>query len=137
LPKITKAMVLEGYSHKVEVPAPEYGEDVVFVVSPPSAQEVSEAKALRLRLSGVKGESVDPSDIDLAKAFLAEEEARRYLVAKALSRGMGEEWTVEDVEKIKPSVLERIWSIVDVLTGFTGEAEELIKNFRRVRRGRS
>jgi len=130
--KITKQMVLEGFEHRVEIPAPEYGADTVFMVAPPTASEVSEAKALRMRLSGVK--EPDPSKIDLSKALIAEEAARRFLIAKALTRGMGEEWTAEDVEKINPKVLERLWEAVDSLTGFTGEAEEAIKNFRRRRK---
>ena len=133
--KITKQMVLEGFSHRLEVPAPEYGADVAFTVAPPTASEVSEAKALRMRLSEVKtGEEPNPSEIDLSKALIAEEAARRFLIAKALTRGMGEEWTVEDVEKIHPRVLERLWEAVDTLTGFTGEAEEAIRNFRRRRK---
>ena len=133
--KITKQMVLEGFEHRVEIPAPEYGADTAFVVAPPTASEVSEAKALRMRLSGVKpDEKPEPSKIDLSKALIAEEAARRFLIAKALTRGMGEEWTAEDVEKIKPKVLERLWEAVDSLTGFTGEAEEAIKNFRRRRK---
>jgi len=123
-------MVLAGYEARIEVPAPEYGPEAVFVVAPPSASEVSEAKALRMRLSGVKGEP-DPSKVDLSKALIAEEAARRFLIAKALTRGMGEEWTAEDIEKIKPQALERLWEAVDSLTGFTGEAEEAIRNFRR------
>ena len=135
--KVTKKMVLEGFEHRVEIPAPEYGEDTIFIVAPPSAVDVSEAKALRMRLSGVKpDEKPDPSKIDLSKALIAEEAARRFLIAKALTRGMGEEWTVEDVEKIKPKVLERLWEAVDSLTGFTGEAEEAIKNFRRRRKAK-
>ena len=130
-------MVLAGYEARIEVPAPEYGPEAVFVVAPPSASEVSEAKALRMRLSGVKGEP-DPSKVDLSKALIAEEAARRFLIAKALTRGMGEEWTAEDIEKIKPQALERLWEAVDSLTGFTGEAEEAIRNFRRRRKaGRS
>jgi len=136
MPKITKDTVLEGYNCKVEVQAPEYGEAVVFTVSSPSASDVSEAKALRMRLSEVKGE-VDPSKIELSKALIAEETARRFLIAKALTRGMGEDWTIEDVEKIKPAVLSRIWQTVDLLTGFSGEAEEEAKNFQRVQKGRS
>jgi len=136
MPKITKDMILEGYNHRVEVSAAEYGEGFVFVVSPPSAAEVSEAKALRMKLSEVKGE-IDPSQIDLGKALVAEETARRLLIAKALSRGMGEEWTVEDVEKIKPAVLKSLWEAVDTLSGFSGEAEEETKNFQRAQRGKS
>jgi len=136
LPRITRDLVLEGYKHKVDIPAPEYGKDAVFTVSSPSASDVSEAKALRMRLSEVKGE-VEPSKIDLSKALIAEETAHRFLIAKALSRGMGEEWTVEDVEKIKPGVVKRLWQTVDVLTGFTGEAEEEARNFQRARKDRS
>ncbi|MFQ6094711.1 MAG: hypothetical protein ACE5NN_01070, partial [Candidatus Bathyarchaeia archaeon] len=118
MPKITKEMVLEGYGYKVEVPASEYGEDIIFIVSSPSASDVSKARALRMKLSELKGE-VDPSKIDLSKALIAEERARRFLIAKALTRGMGEEWTVEDVDKIRPVVLRRLWEAVDFLTGFT------------------
>jgi len=133
--KITKEMVLEGFSHRVEVPAPEYGDNAVFVIAPPSASEVSEAKALRMRLSGVKGEP-DPSKVDLSKALIAEEAARRFLIAKALTRGMEEEWTIEDIEKIHPQSLEHLWDAVDALTGFTGEAEEAIRNFRSRRKAK-
>jgi len=136
LPKITKDMVLEGYDCRVEVPAPEYEEDRVFVVASPSASDLSEAKALRMRLAEIKGE-VDPSRIDLCKALVAEETSRRFLIAKALSRGMGEDWTIEDVEKIKPTVLNRLWQVVDALTGFTTDAEEEIRNFQKAPKGKS
>ena len=135
MPKITKDMVLEGYDHWVQVPAPEYGEDVVFIVSSPSATDVSEARALRMQLSEIKGE-VDPSQIDLSKALIAEEKARRFLIGKALSRGMNEKWTIEDVEKIRPAVLSRLWKAVDILTAFSSEAEEETKNFRKARKGK-
>ncbi len=136
MPKITKEMILEGYGYKVKVPLPEYGNEAFLIVSSPTASEVSEAKALRMRLSEVKGET-DPSKIDLGKALIAEEEARRFLIAKALSRGMEEEWNEENVEKIKPQALKRLWEAVDTLVGFTAEGEEEIKNFRRARKGRS
>ena len=135
--KITKQMILEGFEHKITISAPEYGEDIAFMVAPPTASDVSEAKALRMKLSGVKPEEeADPSKIDLSKALIAEEAARRFLIAKALTRGMDEEWTPEDVEKIHPRVLERLWEAVDSLTGFSGEAEEAIRNFRSQMRGR-
>jgi len=136
MPKITKDMILEGYNFKIEVPTPEYGEGVTFTVASPSASDVSEAKALRMRLSEVKGE-VDPSQIDLSKALVAEESTRRFLIAKALTRGMGEEWKPEDVEKVKPPVLKRLWEVVDTLTGFSSEAQEEAKNFQKAQTGRS
>jgi len=129
-------MVLEGYEYKVEVPLPEYGEDALLIVSSPTVTEVTEAKALRMRLTEIKGET-EPSKIDLGKALVAEETARRFLIAKALSRGMGEEWTVEDVEKIKPLALSRLWEAVDSLTGFSSEGEEMVKNFPKALEGRS
>jgi len=141
LPKITKEMVLEGYSHKVEAPAPEYGEDAMFIVSSPSAREIVEANALRVRLSGVKPivdpTEYDPSSVDMEKALAAEESAKRFLVSKALSRGMEEEWTPEDVEKIRPVVFQRIWNIVDLLIGYTASAQEQARNFRRAQMGKN
>jgi len=136
LPKITKDIVLEGYNYRVPIPAPEYGKGFEFILASPSASDVSEAKALRMRLSEVKGE-VDPLQIDLSKALLAEEKARIFLVSKALSRGMGEEWTPEDVEKVKPIVLKRLWEAVDSLIGFSVEAEEEAKNFQKAQKGKS
>jgi len=136
LPKITKDMVLQGYNSQVQIAAAEYGEDAVFIVASPSASDISEAKALRMRLSEVKGE-VDPSHIDLSKALIAEEKARRFLTAKALSRGMEEEWTIDDLDKIKPAILNRLWREVDIFTGFSGEAEEEAKNFQKVQKGKS
>jgi len=50
---------------------------------------------------------------------------------------MQEEWTPEDVEKIHPAVLNRLWEAVDILTAFSGEAEETIKNFRKARKGKN
>lgn len=135
MPKVTKDMILQGFAHTVDVPADEYGEGFFLTVAPPSASDVSEAKALRMKLSEVKGD-VDPSQIDLAKALIAEEKARRFLIAKALKRGMQEEWTPEDVEEIHPAVLSRLWKAVDSLTGFSSEAEEMIRNFPKARRGR-
>jgi len=135
MPQITKDLILKGYNCRVRIPVPEYGEDIAFILCSPSASDVTEAKALRMRLSEVKGD-VDPSQIDLSKALIAEEHARRLLIAKALTRGMNEEWTVEDVEKIKPVVLDRLWRAVDSLTAFSSEAEETVKNFRRARKGK-
>ena len=136
MPKITKDMILQGFAHTIDIPADEYGPDFFFTVAPPSASDVSEAKALRMKLSEIKGD-VDPSEIDLGKAYIAEEEARLFLIAKALRRGMQEEWTVEDVEKIRPVVLKRLWKAVDILTGFSSEAEETIRNFPEARKGKS
>lgn len=136
MPRITKDMVLKGFNFNVDIIAPKYGDDFFFSVTPPSASDVSEAKALRMKLSEVKGD-VDPSQIDLSKALIAEETARRFLTAKALTRGMQEEWTPEDVEKIHPAVLNRLWEAVDILTAFSGEAEETIRNFRKARKGKS
>ncbi|MFB0502258.1 MAG: hypothetical protein ACETWE_00290 [Candidatus Bathyarchaeia archaeon] len=135
MPRITKAMVLEGFAHAINILAEEYGSSFTFTLSPPSASDVSEAKALRMKLSEVKGD-VDPSQIDLGKALIAEEHARRFLIARALKRGMQEEWTLEDVERIHPAVLSRLWEAVDSLTGFSSEAEETIRNFRRARKGK-
>ena len=136
MPKITKDMILQGFAHAIDVTADEYGEDFVFTLSPPSASDVSEAKALRMKLSEVKG-NVDPSQIDLGKALIAEEKARRFLIAKALRRGMQEEWTPEDVEKTHPVVLSRLWKAVDILTCFSSEAEEETRNFRKAGKGKN
>ena len=78
MPKITKEMILEGYGYKVKVPLPEYGNEAFLIVSSPTASEVSEAKALRMRLSEVKGET-DPSKIDLGKALSA---AKKILILR-------------------------------------------------------
>jgi len=141
LPKITKDMVLEGYEHKVEVPAPEYGEDALFLVSSPSGREITEANTLRMQLSGVKPvadpSEYDPPSIDLDKALAGEESAKRFLVAKALTRGMEEEWTLEDVEKIMPVVSTRIWNAVDLLIGYSASAQEQIRNFQRAQKGKN
>jgi len=140
LPKITKDMVLEGYEHKVEVPAPEYGEDALFLVSSPSGREITEANTLRMQLSGVKpvlDPEYDPPSIDLDKALAGEESAKRFLIAKALTRGMEEEWSLEDVEKIMPVVSTRIWNAVDLLIGYSASAQEQIRNFQRARKGKN
>ena len=129
-------MVLQGYGYEVHVSASEYGDDSVFIVASPTASEVSEAKALRMRLSEVKGET-DPAKIDLGKALIAEEETRRFLIAKALTRGMAEEWTSGDVEKIRPAVIARLWKAVDQMIGFTAEAEESVRNFPKVQKDKS
>jgi len=133
-------MVLEGYEHKVEVPAPEYGEDALFLVSSPSGREITEANTLRMQLSGVKpvlDPEYDPPSIDLDKALAGEESAKRFLIAKALTRGMEEEWSLEDVEKIMPVVSTRIWNAVDLLIGYSASAQEQIRNFQRARKGKN
>lgn len=145
--RLTKEMVLKGQTLRLDVPAAEYGEDAVFTVSPPTAGEMSEARTIRLKHLEVKDGSVkledlmrdgrvDFSKIDLSTAQRGIDEARFYLVSRALTRGMSEEWTVEDVKQLKPEVFERLWRTVDSLCGFTAEAEEQIKNFRRARKGR-
>jgi len=136
LQKVTREMVLQGYGYEVHVSASEYGDGSVFIVASPTASEVSEAKALRMRLSEVKGET-DPAKIDLGKALIAEEETRRFLIARALTRGMAEEWTSEDVGKIRPAVIARLWKTVDQMIGFTAEAEESVRNFPKVQKDKS
>ena len=145
--RLTKEMVLKGEALRIDVPAREYGEDAVFTVAPPTAGEMSEARTLRLKYLEVKDASIrledliregriDFSKINLSTAQRGIDEARFYLVSRALSRGMNEEWTVEDVKQLKPEVFERLWRTVDGLCGFTAEAEEQIKNFRKARKGR-
>ena len=145
--RLTKEIVLKGADLRLEVPAPEYGEDAAFTVAPPTAGDMAEARTIRLKYLKVKDASVnledlvrngriDFSKIDLSSAQKGIDEARFYLVSKALSRGMNEEWTVEDVKQLKPEVFERLWRTVDVLCGFTAEAEEQIKNFRKAQKDR-
>jgi len=145
--RITKDMVLKGADLRLDIPAREYGEDAVFTVAPPNAGDMAEARTIRLKHLEVKDASVnledlirngrvDFSKIDLSSAQRGIDEARFYLVSKALTRGMNEEWTVEDVKRLKPEVFERLWRTVDGLCGFTAEAEEQIKNFRKARKGR-
>ena len=143
--QLTKEIVLKGADLRLEVPAPEYGEDAAFTVAPPTAGDMAEARTIRLKYLKVKGSSVndlirngqiDFSRVDLSEAQRGIDEARFYLVSRALSRGMNEEWTVEDVKQLKPEVFERLWRTVDGLCGFTAEAEEQIRNFRRARKAK-
>jgi len=145
--RLTKEIVLKGQALRIDVPAKEYGEDSFFTVAPPTAGEMSEARTIRLKHLKVKDSSInledlmrdgriDFSKIDLSSAQRGIDEARFYLVSRALSHGMQEEWTVEDVKQLKPEVFERLWRTVDSLCGFTAEAEEQIKNFRKARKGR-
>ena len=145
--RLTKEIVLKGADLRLKVPAPEYGEDATFTVAPPTAGDMAEARTIRLKYLKVKDASVnledlvrngriDFSKIDLSSAQKGIDEARFYLVSKALSRGMNEEWTVEDVKQLKPEVFERLWRTVDGLCGFTAEAEEQIKNFRKARKAK-
>jgi len=141
--QLTKEIVLKGADLRLEVPAPEYGEDAAFKVAPPTAGDMAEARTIRLKYLKVKDSSIndlirngqiDFSKVDLSEAQRGIDEARFYLVSRALSRGMNEEWTVEDVKQLKPEVFERLWRTVDGLCGFTAEAEEQIKNFRRAQK---
>ena len=145
--RLTKEMVLKGTDLRLDVPAREYGEDAVFTVAPPTAGEMSEARTIRLKHLQVKDASVnledlirdgriDFSKIDLSSAQRGIDEARFYLVSRALTRGMNEEWKVEDVKQLKPEVFELLWRTVDGLCGFTAEAEGQIKNFRKARKVR-
>lgn len=145
--RLTKEIVLKGRGLRLDVPAREYGEDIVFTVAPPTAGDMAEARIIRLKHLEVKDASVnledlmregriDFSKIDLSSAQRGIDEARFYLVSKALTRGMDEEWTVEDVKELKPEVFERLWRRVDGLCGFTAEAEEAIKGFRKARKGK-
>jgi len=148
LPKITREIVLKGASLRIDVPAEEYGEGFVFVVAPPDAGDLAEARAIRLKHLKVKADTevgvddlfskgkINLSAIDLSSAQTGMDEAKFHLVSKALSKGQEEEWTVEDVKRIKPGVFNRIWSTVDNITGFTAEAEEAIKGFRKARKGK-
>jgi len=138
--KLSKEIVLKGADLRLEVPAPEYGEDAAFTVAPPTAGDMAEARAISLKYLQLKEGSLDllqsgrMENIDLAMVQRGIDEARFYLVSRALSRGMNEEWTVEDVKQLKPEVFERLWRTVDDLCGFSAEAEERIKNFRRARK---
>jgi len=145
--RLTKEIVLKGADLLIDVPAGEYGEDAVFTVAPPTAGDMAEARTIRLKHLQVKDASVnledlmrngriDFSKIDLSSAQRGIDEARFYLVSRALTRGMNEEWTVEDVKQLKPEAFERLWRTVDGLCGFTAEAEEQIRNFRKARKGR-
>ena len=146
--KVTREMVLKGSDLRIEVSADEYGEGHVFVVAPPDTGDMAEARALRLKHLAIKGSAevdvnrlfegggIDLSKIDLASAQRGLDEARFHLVAQALSKGQGEQWTVKDVKRIKPEVFSRIWETVDTISGFSSEAEEQIKGFRRARKGK-
>jgi len=145
--RISKEMVLKGQALRLDVPAREYGEDAVFTVAPPTAGEMSEARTIRLKHLQIKDKSIsleelmqngriDFSKIDLSTAQKGIDEARFYLVSRALTRGMQEEWSIEDVKQLKPEVFERLWRTVDGLCGFSAEAEEQIRNFRKARKGR-
>ena len=143
--QLTKEIVLKGADLRLKVPAPEYGEDAAFTVAPPTAGDMAEARTIRLKYLKVKDSSIndlirngqiDFSRVDLSEAQRGIDEARFYLVSRALSRGMNEEWTVEDVKQLKPEVFERLWRTVDGLCGFTAEAEEQIRNFRRAQKAK-
>ena len=142
-------MVLKSTDQRIDVPADEYGDSSVFVVAPPDAGDISEARAIRLKHLRVaetakiglddllKGDAIDVSKIDLSSAQTAMDEAKFHLVARALSKVQEEEWTAEDVKRIRPEVFKRLWDVVDSLCGFSTEAEEAIKGFRRARRGKN
>jgi len=145
--RLTKEIVLKGQALRLDVPAKEYGKDAVFVVTPPTAGDMAEARRIRLEHLKVKDSNInledlirdgriDFSKIDLSTAQRGIDEARFYLVSRALTRGMNEEWNVEDVKQLKPEVFERLWRTVDGLCGFSAEAEEQIRNFRKARKGR-
>ena len=149
MPEITRDMVLKGARARVTVSAEEYGEGYGFVVGPPDAGDLSEARAIRLKHLRVaenakiglddllKGDAIDISKIDLSSAQTAMDEAKFHLAARALSKGQAEGWTAEDVKRIKPEVFKRLWETVDSLCGFSTEAEEAIKGFRRARKGKN
>ena len=149
MPEITREMVLKGADARVSVSAEEYGEGYEFIVGPPDAGDLSEARSIRLKHLRVakdakiglddllKGSVIDLSKIDLSSAQTAMDEAKFHLVARALSKGQEEEWTAEEVKRIKPEVFKRLWDVVDSLCGFSAEAEEAIKGFRRARKGKN
>jgi len=133
--RLTQGIVLKGADLRLKVPAPEYGEDATFTVAPPTAGDMAEARTIRLKHLKVEGSSIndlirngqiDFSRVDLSEAQRGIDEARFYLVSRALSRGMNEEWTVEDVKQLKPEVFERVWRSVEGLGGCTAEEEEQI-----------
>ena len=142
--RLTKEMVLKGEALRIDVPAREYGEDAVFTVAPPTAGDMAEARAISLKYLQTKDASenllqngqVIFSKIDLSMVQRGMDEAQFYLVSRALSRGMNEEWTVDDVKELKPEVFKRLWKTVDSLCGFSAETEEQIRNFRKARKGR-
>ena len=148
MPQITREMVLNGDELRIDIPANEYGKGFVFVVGPPDAGDLSEARAIRLRHLKVaedtkvsiddllRGDAIDISKIDLSSAQTAMDEAKFHLVAKALSKGQEEEWTAEDAKRIRPEVFNRLWDKVDSMCGFSTEAEVAIKGFRRARKGK-
>jgi len=141
-------MVLKGADLESIVPANEYGQGFIFVVKPPDAGDLSQARAIRLKHLKIakdskvsidellKGSAIDLSKIDLSSAQIAMDEAKFHLVAKALSKGCGEEWTAEDAKRIKPEVFKRLWDVVDSRCGFSTEAEAAIKDFRKARKGK-
>ena len=148
MPSITREMVLKGDKLRIDVQVEEYGEGFVFVVGPPDAGDLSEARAIRLKHLRVaqnakigiddllKGNVIDISKIDLSSAQIAMDEAKFHLVARALSKGQGEEWSAEDIKRVKPEVFKRLWDNVDAMCGFSTEAEAAIKGFRKARKGK-
>ena len=148
MPKIAREMVLQGADVESIVPANEYGEGSILVLKPPDAGDLSEARAIRLKHLRVaenakigiddllRGNAIDISKIDLSSAQIAMDEAKFHLVARALSKGQGEEWTGEDVKRVKPEVFKRLWEVVDSMCGFSTEAEAAIKGFRKARKGK-
>lgn len=148
MPEITRDMVLKGAAVRMTVSAKEYGEEYGFIVGPPDAGDLSEARAIRLKHLRVaenakiglddllKGNAIDISKIDLSSAQTAMDEAKFHLAARALSKGQEEQWTVEDVKRIRPEVFKRLWQVVDAMCGFSTEAEEAIKGFRKARKGK-
>lgn len=148
MPNITRDMVLKGADQPIPVPADEYGEGYGFILCPPDAGDLSEARAIRLLHLKIakdakvsidellKGNAIDLSKLDLSSAQTAMDEAKFHLVGKALSKGQGEKWSPDYVKRLKPEVFKRLWDVVDSMCGFSSEAEAAIKGFRKARKGK-
>ncbi|RLG56734.1 MAG: hypothetical protein DRN88_03815, partial [Candidatus Hydrothermarchaeota archaeon] len=85
--RLTKEIVLKGQALRLDVPAKEYGKDAVFIVAPPTAGDMAEARAISLKYLQTKDVSenllrngqVNFSKIDLSMVQRGMDEAQFYL----------------------------------------------------------
>jgi len=114
---ITKAMVLQGTEHRQTVEIPEYGEDATMVVHP-----ISDNQFMTMQATIFEGISMDDSEEPMKGQTMIEVTNRERLVRRmGVAFGLscdGQEWTPEEVEKIPPGAVDKLYTAIALISGF-------------------
>ena len=137
--KVTKAMVLGGTKHTVEVEVPELGG--TMTLRPLNALEYAKYQQILMRNIKISGEKsltklskgiAEFRELSLGDFLLNKTEAAVYALSRAIVDD--EPWTREDVANLPSPVIDRLVNKVLELTGIG--VEEQVKNFQKAKKGK-